>query len=193
MKNFIKAATLSAFALTAYAGLGTTGAKACVAVGQPQIEIQLDGRGNGRAIISEYDCGMMVQKTQCIVGVRLSDVALDERRITIGKMRFIRLADNSLLPGFQPEPNQNTKASWSKVMEGSWYGFSATYDARPVGKGGLGIEIAFTYDPAMTETQITKAFDMGHVGLAEGDPVGRIARGHMLEIVQIQGARIKKS
>ncbi len=57
---------------------------------------------------------------------------------------------------------------------------------------GLAIEINFTYDPAVGAQQILQAFNHGHVGLAEGDAQGGIARGHMLEVVQIQAASLAR-
>ena len=57
---------------------------------------------------------------------------------------------------------------------------------------GLAIEINFTYDPAIGAQQILDAFNHGHVGLAEGDDHGGIARGHMLEVIQIQAATLAR-
>jgi hypothetical protein len=52
------------------------------------------------------------------------------------------------------------------------------------------MELTFSYDLAIGSQQVLQAFNMGHVGLAEGDSQGGIARGHMLEVLQIQGATL---
>lgn len=166
-------------------------AQACVGVGQIKITVKLDGAGTGKALISEYDCTMMVPKTNCVVGLRLSDTALSESKIAVRQLRFVNLKDGTPYQGFLPAANQRTTSAWGRVMDGSWYGFSAVYTGAASGKqSGLAIELTFSYDPAVGNQQILAAFNMGHVGLAEGDPQGGIARGHMLEVLQIQGATL---
>ncbi len=184
--------SLAALVAALYGMTGAKDAQACMAMGQPKINISLQGNGTGKAIISQYDCTMMVSKTNCIVGVRLSDKALAEARIAIRTLRFIDLTTGQPIQGFAPTPNPKTTTAWHRVMDGTWYGFSAVYNANVQKKGGLGIEITFGYDQETPEQRIAQAFDYGHVGLAEGDGEGRIAAGHMLEVVQIQGASLTR-
>jgi hypothetical protein len=184
--------TLLALALPVLATtLLTSAAQACVGVGQIKIAVKTDGAGTGKALVSEYDCTMMVAKTNCVLGVRLSDAALADSKVAIRQVRFVSLKDGSQYQGFLPAANQRTTAAWGRVMDGSWYGFSAVYTGAGPGKNaGLAIEITFSYDPAVGDQQILQAFNMGHVGLAEGDSQGGIARGHMLEVIQIQRATL---
>jgi hypothetical protein len=166
-------------------------AQACVGIGQIKIAVKLDGAGTGKALISEYDCTMMVPKTNCVVGVRLSDTALADAKINIRQLRFVNLKDGTPYQGFLPAPNQRSTAAWGRVMDGSLYGFSAIYTGAGSGKqSGLAMELTFSYDLAIGSQQVLQAFNMGHVGLAEGDSQGGIARGHMLEVLQIQGATL---
>jgi hypothetical protein len=181
---------LCALALGFYAGQGADNANACIAVGQPKVALQLDGKGTGKATISEYDCMMMVQKTFCVAGLRLADKTVADAGIEVRSMRFIEIATGKELQGFQPTSNTNTTAGWSRVMDGTWFGFAAIFDADIKAKGGLAIEVDFSYNPAVPAARVADAFDYGHVGLAEGDAAGRITRGHMLEVVQIQGASV---
>jgi hypothetical protein len=167
-------------------------AQACEATGQPKITIKIEGNGAARALISEYSCAMMVRKTHCIVGVRLADAAPGDANIAIESLRFVRLVDRVPLSGFAPTPNRLTTTAWANVMDGTWYGFSAVFGAETKDRGGLAIEIAFTYNSALNEQQLLKAFDRGHVGLAEGSAQGGIAHGHMLEVMQIQGASLAR-
>ncbi len=183
---------IAALSTIFYASAGSGRAEACVAMGQPKIKLDLGANGTGRAIISEYDCRMMIRKTNCIVGLRLSDNALSEAGIRVRSLRFINLADGTPVEGFKPTPNQKTTADWSRVMDGTWFGFSAVFGVEQAEKGGLAIEVSFSYDPSQAPQRIVQAFDRGHVGLAEGDAVGGIARGHMLEVVQIQGASLTR-
>ncbi len=183
---------LTALALPILAVLfSSPAAQACVGVGQIKIAVKLDGAGTGKAIVSEYDCTMMVPKTNCVVGLRLSDSALADNKINVRQLRFVNLKDGSAYQGFLPAANQRSTAAWGRIMDGNWYGFSAVYTGAGSGKqSGLAIELTFSYDPAVSSQQILQAFNMGHVGLAEGDTQGGIARGHMLEVLQIQGATL---
>lgn len=170
--------------------IGGGSAEACIALGTPKITLKLEKDGTGKALISEYDCSGMIQKTNCIVGLRLSDSALSDAKIAVSQLRFVDLRDGSPVKGFVPTPNSKTTAAWGRVMDGTWYGFSAVFGAQTDRKGGLAIEVSFSYNPSMTPQQIAQAFNFGHVGLAEGDTQGGIARGHMLEVTQIQGANL---
>lgn len=185
----------AALVIPMFGFFGSEPANACMAMGQPKITIRLpkeikEREVVGRALISEYDCAVMVRKTHCVVGVRLSDNAPDNSGITIRSVRFVNLKDGTPLKGFAPTPNQRSTSAWGRVMDGTWYGFTAVYGAQTEGHGGLAIEIEFTYDPSMPPEEIARSFDYGHVGLAEGDVHGGIARGHMMEVVQIQGATL---
>ena len=182
---------LLALALPMFGVVGTGEVQACTAIGQVKIALKLQQDGTGKALITEYDCAMMVPKTNCVVGVRLSDAALANSRIAIRSLRFVHLKDGSPVQGFTPTPNQRTTAAWGRIMDGSWYGFSAVFGAVNEGRG-LAIEVDFTYDPAVGAQQVVQAFNYGHVGLAEGDAQGGIARGHMLEVVQIQTASLAR-
>ena len=107
-KFFSLAITVAAFGLA-----GTGESKACMALGQPKITVKLDPSGTGRALISEYNCFPMVAKTNCVVGVRLSDAASAESKIAIQQLRFVNLFDGSPVQGFAPAPNQRTTAAWA--------------------------------------------------------------------------------
>src|SRR3954451_15979151 len=109
-------------------------AQACVGIGQIKIAVKLDGAGTGKALISEYDCTMMVPKTNCVVGVRLSDAALSDNKINVRQLRFVNLKDGSAYQGFLPAPNKRSTAAWGRVMDGDWYGFSAVYTGAASGK-----------------------------------------------------------
>ncbi|HEY0527073.1 MAG TPA: hypothetical protein VGD08_27010 [Stellaceae bacterium] len=183
---------LAALVAALYGMTDAKDAHACMAAGQPKVKITLEKNGTGKAVISEYDCTMMVRKTNCVVGLRLSDQAQSDTRIAIRSLRFVDLATGQPLQGFAPTANPKTTAAWNHVMDGTWYGFSAVYNANILNKGGLGIEVTFSYDPEVSEQRIAQALDYGHVGLAEGDGEGRIAHGHMLEVVQIQGASLTR-
>lgn len=182
--------SLAALVIPIFGFIGSGPAEACQAMGQPKITIKLAGDGTGKALISEYDCSMMIPKTNCVVGVRLSDNALADSKIAIRALRFVNLRDGSAVQGFTPAPNQRSTAAWGRVMDGTWYGFSAIFGAHSDSHGGLAIEVSFSYDPTTRPEEITRAFDYGHVGLAEGDPQGGIAHGHMMEVVQIRGASL---
>jgi hypothetical protein len=182
---------LLALALPMFGVVGGGEAQACTAIGQIKIALKLDDNGTGKALISEYDCAMMVPKTNCVVGVRLSDSALGDGRIAIRSLRFVHLKDGTPVQGFSPTANQRTTAAWGRVMDGTWYGFSSVFRAVNEGRG-LAIEVSFTYDPSVGAQEVLAAFNRGHVGLAEGDSQGGIARGHMLEVVQIQAASLAK-
>jgi hypothetical protein len=163
-------------------------AEACAGVGHIKMTVMLDGNGNGKGLISEYDCGMMVPKTHCVLGIRLADAASPDIKIDVRQARFVELRDNSALyQGFSPEPNKESTKAWERVMDGTWYGFSAVFRGAGSGRdSNLAIELTFSYDPKAGEQQILRAFEKGHVGLAEGDLRGGIAHGHMLEVLQIQ-------
>lgn len=182
---------LLALALPMFGVAGVEQAQACTAIGQIKIALKLEQNGTGKALISEYDCAMMVPKTNCVVGVRLSDAALADNRIAIRSLRFVHLKDGSPVEGFSPTPNQRSTAAWGRIMDGTWYGFSSVFRAVNEGRG-LAIEVSFTYDPATGAQDVLAAFNRGHVGLAEGDSQGGIARGHMLEVVQIQAASLAR-
>jgi hypothetical protein len=162
-------------------------AQACVARGSPKVALKLERNGVGKALIHEYSCRDMVRKTFCVMGIRLSDVAADDK-IVIRSVRVVHLKDGSAVEGFAPTPNPRTTAAWGRVMDGAWFGFAAVYRANA--DAGIGIEADFTYDPSMSPQDVLKAFERGHVGLAEGEPNGGIGRGHMLEVVQIRGATL---
>lgn len=181
---------MAALVIPMFGFLSSEPAHACQAMGQPKITIKLESDGTGKALISEYDCSAMIRKTNCIVGVRLSDNALADSRVTIKSLRFVNLKDGSAVKGFAPTPNQRSTAAWGRVMDGTWYGFSAIFGAQTEGHGGLAIEVSFSYDPSTRPEEVTRAFDYGHVGLAEGDAQGGIAHGHMMEVVQIRGASL---
>ncbi|HXZ03031.1 MAG TPA: hypothetical protein VEI03_23795 [Stellaceae bacterium] len=181
---------VAALAIPMFGFIHSEPAHACAAMGQPKITIKLEKDGTGRALISEYNCAHMVRKTHCVVGVRLSDNAPDNIAIGIRSLRFVSLKDGSPLKGFAPLPNQRATAAWGRVMDGTWYGFTAVFGAQTEGEGGLAIEATFSYDPNVRPEEIVRSFDYGHVGLAEGDSHGGIAHGHMMEVVQIQGATL---
>ncbi|MCP1845687.1 hypothetical protein J2R78_008721 [Bradyrhizobium sp. USDA 4538] len=85
----------------------------------------------------------------------------------------------------------NALPSFCPTERDATYGFSAIYTGAGSGKqSGLAMELTFSYDSTVGDQQILQAFNMGHVGLAEGAPQGGIARGHMLEVLQIQGATL---
>jgi len=171
--------------------ISVSSAHACAGVGEIKMTIKLEAAGTGKALLSRYDCSMMPPKSHCVLGVRLSDAALPETKIDIRQVRFVGLKDGTPFQGFTPMPNQRSTAAWGRVMDGSWYGFSAVFRGGDYGKqSDLAIELTFTYDPSVSGQQILQAFSKGHVGLAEGDTQGGIARGHMLEVLQIKEATL---
>ena len=111
MKSTWNGLGLAALVIPVFGLLGGGQAEACIAMGQPKIAINLDDNGTGKALISEYDCSGMILKTNCVVGVRLSDKALTDSRVAIRSLRFINLRDGSPVKGFTPTPNQRTTAA----------------------------------------------------------------------------------
>ena len=171
--------------------ISVSSAHACAAIGDLKIAIRLEAGGKARALISRYSCAMMPPKSHCVLGIRLSDAALPETKIEIRQVRFVTVKDGTAFQGFAPMPNRRSTAAWGRVMDGEWYGFTAVFKGGDYDKqADLAIEVTFTYDPAASGQQILQAFTKGHVGLAEGDTQGGIARGHMLEVIQIREATL---
>ncbi|MDJ0631431.1 MAG: hypothetical protein QNJ44_24480 [Rhodobacter sp.] len=188
-KKLISVAGLCAAA--AFATLTTAGsAQACVAMGAPTVLVDLDKGGTGHALILEYDCQVMISKTTCAVGIRLSDDY--GSGIRIRNARFVSLITQARVNGFEPEFSENTGAGFAKILDGNWFGFSGLYATFPQPKGGLGIQIEFDYDEGLAPDEIVAAFVGGHVGLTEGDDAGNLTIGHHLEIIEIANARLDK-
>src|SRR5262249_57714454 len=137
----------------------------CGGMGERKVALKLERNGVGKALIHRYSCAEMPPKTFCVMGIRLSDVA-PEDKIVIKSVRIVHLKDGSPVQGFAPTPNRRTTAAWGRVMDGVWFGFGAQF--RAVNESGdIGIEADFTYDPSMSPQDILKAFEHGHVRLAD--------------------------
>ena len=173
-------------------------AKACLALGQPEILLDISGseaksdRRTGTAYVSEYDCAPMPAKTFCALGIRLSDDPTGAGAgIEIANAVFVSLDDHSLLTGFLPKPNKNTARGFMRAMDGTWYGFAGLFNAKPRSKGGMAIRLDFTYAADAAPEAVRAAFVGGHIGLSEGLKDGALAKGHHLEIVQIAEGRVQ--
>lgn len=193
--GFIVVQILVAAALIA---IGGGEAKACLAIGQLEILLDISGseaksdRRTGTAYVSEYDCAPMPTKTFCALGIRLSDDPTGAGAgIEIANAVFVSLDDRSPLAGFLPKPNKNTERGFVRAMDGTWYGFAGLFNAKPKSKGGLAVRLDFTYAADAAPEAVRAAFVGGHIGLSEGLKNGALAKGHHFEIVQITEGRVQ--
>jgi len=172
---------------------GGSDVNACVALGHPSVKIKLDGPSSGTAIIAEYDCQMMVQKTFCIAAIRLANVPV-AKNVKLAALRFINLDDYSTLQGFNTASNSVTSQAFAKMMGGNWYGYAGLYNATVNKHGGTAMEVKFTFTSGTDTKTLAAAFDHAHVGIGEGVPTGAIApRGHHIEVIEIRGSQLVAS